>query len=239
MTENHQVEKIMKKQPSGDSSLQRKATPIKLNTINKETHVRISSSFVNFEEALKKVCGINDFDLARHILTTYACSLEAKEEKDFPNIILQSLNDLQPKDSIEARLIAQIAVLATHALSSLRKASQSGSLEHVEPYANTAVKLFRLQNETIETLNRYRRGGEQKVTVTHAVVAGHTVVNNFNGVGVPPKNQGDTPCPLGNAEQRQEQIAINRADSQQCLMGGVDCMEEKALARKQKKAKKM
>ena len=42
---------------------------------------------------------------------------------------------------------------------------------HTESSIKMAVKLLRLKNETIETLMRYRRKGEQKVIVQHIKVA--------------------------------------------------------------------
>ena len=51
-------------------------------------------------------------------------------------------------------------------------------------YVKDAVKLLRLHNETIEALNRHRRGGEQRVIVQHVNVegGGQAVVNgSFNG----------------------------------------------------------
>lgn len=60
-------------------------------------------------------------------------------------------------------------------------------------YGNIAIKYMRLHNETIEALGRYRRGGEQRVTVVH-VAEKMAVVNNYGGGGMP-QNQGDKPCP--------------------------------------------
>ncbi|MGH2612023.1 MAG: hypothetical protein ACRDFB_03110 [Rhabdochlamydiaceae bacterium] len=78
---------------------------------------------------------------------------------------------------------------------------------------------------------RYRRGGEQKVTVTHAVVAGQAIVNNhFPGVGVLPKNQGNTPCPQENAEQKQGRAKIDHVPNQPWSMDDVDSMVDEVLA---------
>ncbi len=50
---------------------------------------------------------------------------------------------------------------------------------------NRATKLMRLHNETVEALSKYRRKGEQKVTVIHKnqqvnVNGGQAIVNEFN-----------------------------------------------------------
>ena len=104
-------------------------------------------------------------------------------EKDSFNVVLQSVHDMQPKDAIEARLAVQASALFSHGLANLRRAETADMMCHADHYANKAIKLLRLHNETIEALNRYRRGGEQKVTVTHAVITEKAIVNNFNGGG--------------------------------------------------------
>jgi len=106
---------------------------------------------------------------------------------------------------------------------------------HADHYGNKAIKLLRLHNETIEALNRYRRGGEQKVTVTHAVITDKAIVNNFNGVGgVSTKNEGASPCSPRNAEQKPELTTINHVASQPWQTEDVGFMEAKASDLKRK-----
>lgn len=159
--------------------------------------IAIAEKKTLFQKALQEVVGVSDCDLASHILDTGANTIGPIVGKDGHNlnIIAQSLYDQKPEDVIEAQLIAQAASLFAHGMNCLTKAEKSEYIPNAESYTNMAVKFMRIHNETIETLNRYRRGGEQKVTVTHAVVAGQAIVNNFSGVGGLPKNQGDSPCP--------------------------------------------
>jgi hypothetical protein len=111
------------------------------------------------------------------------------------NIMFQSLNDFKPKDAVEARLASQAAVLYQHGMDRLRQAGRADRSAHAEAEINMSIKLLRCHNETIEAINRYRRGGEQKVTVTHAVLANQAVVNNnYSGGGGVAENKGDTPC---------------------------------------------
>ena len=141
---------------------------------------------------------------------------------------------MKPRDAVEAKLAAQMAVLHVYAIKSIKRSGDADMLCHIEAMANLGIKLMRVHNETIETLNRYRRGGEQKVTVTHAVLANQAVVNNNYGEGVSPQNKGVTPCPQENAEQKQEQIDISPADNPPCPMDDAVSMEEKVKARKLK-----
>ena len=138
----------------------------------------------------------------------------------------------KPRDAVEAKLAAQMAVLHVYAIKSIKRSGDADMLCHIEAMANLGIKLMRVHNETIEAFNRYRRGGEQKVTVTHAVLANQAVVNNHYGEGASPQKRGDTPCPQGNAEQKQEQMSIGHAGNLPCQMGDADFMVEKAVERK-------
>ncbi len=183
-----------------------------------------------FMEKMKEVFGVEDFELAHSIFRSSSAALEAiVGEVGCLNIIAQSANDLSPKDAIEARLAVQAAVAFAHGMECFKKAGNAEMINQKDSYVNTGCKLLRIHNETIEALNRYRRGGEQKVTVTHAVLAHQAVVNNFQGVGVPPENKGETPCQLC-AELKQEPIKIDPVVNQPCQTGGVDSMVDDLLA---------
>ena len=64
------------------------------------------------------------------------------------------------------------------------------SEKHIDDCMNRTAKLSRLYNETLETLMRYRRKGEQKVVVQHVQVndGGKAIVTGDfqtgGGVGV-------------------------------------------------------
>lgn len=87
------------------------------------------------------------------------------------NLIIQSLADAQPQDSIEAKLCMQETVLYANGMQYLSRAENTERFEHNEFYMKNAIKLLRLHNETIELLMRYRRGGEQRVVVQHVNVS--------------------------------------------------------------------
>jgi len=186
-------------------------------------------------DSLKEIVGVNGPELACQIVISGVDAIKTvTSESDSLDVIQQSLQDLKPKDSIEARLAVQASVLFAQGLSNLSKSEAADRINQAEYYTNKGIKLLRLHNETIEALSKYRRGGEQKVTVTHAIVAGQ-VVNNFNAMGVSPKNEGRSPCHPQNAEQRQELVNISPVGNRQCQMEDVECMEEKVLDPKQMK----
>jgi len=188
-------------------------------------------------DSLKEIVGVNGPELACQIVISGVDAIKTvTSESDSLDVIQQSLQDLKPKDSIEARLAVQASVLFAQGLSNLSKSEAADRINQAEYYTNKGIKLLRLHNETIEALSKYRRGGEQKVTVTHAIVAGQ-VVNNFNAVGASTKNEGRSPCSEQNAEQKQEPMNTNHVGNQQCPMESAGFTGEDAQVQKQKKAK--
>lgn len=217
---------------------QTESTPIKFwkQDGDEKPNVSLAPHVADFMETLKSVMGVKDPELAWQILNAGVSALKPMcGEKDSFNVVLQSMHDMQPKDAIEARLAVQVSALFAHGLANLRRAESADMMCHADHYSNKAIKLLRLHNETIEALNRYRRGGEQKVTVTHAVITEKAIVNNFNGMGgVSPKNEGESPCSQRDAEQKPEQMTISHVDNQPWPMADVDSMVVKASVQKQK-----
>lgn len=95
---------------------------------------------------------------------------------------------LQPQDAFEGMLITRMIAVHNQAMTFMsRSASPTQTMDGIDININRATKLFRLWNESMEALNRYRRKGEQKVTVQHVNVSngGQAVVNGqYQGGGV-------------------------------------------------------
>lgn len=73
---------------------------------------------------------------------------------------------------IEDRLLRQATELHAQGLRLLEFAGSLESLRMRDSLMNQAIKLLRLHNETVDTLGRYRRNGEQKVVVQYVNVQG-------------------------------------------------------------------
>jgi hypothetical protein len=160
-----------------------------------------------YEAALKKIFGLNDDELALFSLSAGSKALQnTMSLVDSLNYIVQSVNDCKPKNAMEARLAIQSSVLFNCAMNTIRKGEEANSMPQAEYYTNKAMKMLRLHNETIITLQKLRSGGEQKVTVTHAVITEKAIVNNFNGGGDHTCQGRKTTCKSQNAEQKQKQI---------------------------------
>src|SRR5262249_22741848 len=96
------------------------------------------------------------------------------------NFMLSVIKGIEPKDQIEAMLAAQMA--AVH-MASMTAARRLANVDYV-PQQDSAERAFNKLTRTfamlVETLKRYRTGGEQKVTVQHVSVGegGQAIVGN-------------------------------------------------------------
>ncbi len=184
---------------------------------------------------LKAIAGVKDSELAANIIDTASSAIEPiVHQDDRLNVVIQALHDFGPKDAIEARLVVQSTSLFTHGMKCLRRTETADMMCHGEYYANKAIKLLRLHNETIEALTRYRRGGEQKITVQHNVIADKAIVN-FGAGGVNTKNEGENPCSGNYAELKQEPTVIDHVDSPRWPMEDVDSTGANAQVPRQRK----
>lgn len=98
------------------------------------------------------------------------------------NAVRDALLAMKPVDEYEGMLCSRLLVLHNQYMNFMARVASDTQTSHgIDLNINRATKLMRLYNETLESLNRYRRKGEQKVTVQHvnvnnggqAVVAGN------------------------------------------------------------------
>jgi len=118
---------------------------------------------------------------------TGLCEGKKPEEQvsDF-NAVADALHAMKPADEIESMLIGRLIALHFQAMSYLETSSNRKNQTQIrEMHVNRATKLFRVYNETLEALMRYRRKGEQKVVVQHVNVApgGQAVVGDIHQGG--------------------------------------------------------
>ena len=112
-------------------------------------------------------------------------------EKYFETIAL-----FDPKDPVEGMLASKIMALGRIGAKMLNQASVANCPQTTQSLGNIAVKLLRLQNETLEILSRYRRGGQQTVLVQHVNVesGGKALLGNvLNGGGANQNLGGNSP----------------------------------------------
>lgn len=153
--------------------------------INWENYA-LKEPYNSYCDVFKELTATTDLDLAQEIITNGASALpgEGNYTKKY-NKALQSLPDVAPRDSTEARLCLQANALYSQGMNYLARANNEVMIAQSEFFIRNAMKLLRLHNETIETLNKHRRGGEQRVVVQHVQVndGGKAVINGNLGVG--------------------------------------------------------
>ncbi len=86
------------------------------------------------------------------------------------NSLLGGMVSMSPQDAFEAQLCAKLMVLQSKAMHFMNKATNQTDRKHIDNNINNATKCMRLHNDTLETLNRHRRNGEQRVKVVHQYV---------------------------------------------------------------------
>lgn len=146
-------------------------------------------------DAIKHLTATGEGQLACEIVDRGVAAMPIGSSADRMNITMQTLADGEPKDTTEARLLLQAQALYSHGMRYLRKGGDADMLYHAEYFMKNATKLLRLHNETIEALNRYRRGGEQRVLVQHVQIndGGKAIVGQMVAGVVNKNSYEDTP----------------------------------------------
>ncbi len=95
----------------------------------------------------------------------------AEDYAQVANAINSALLSMAPADIIEGQLCARLLVLNNQIAEYMSRAAFSTQTsEGRDLNINRATKLMRVYNETLETLNKYRRKGTQTLTVQHVNV---------------------------------------------------------------------
>lgn len=126
-----------------------------------------------YKATLCSATGSFDPDYARLLINSAinACTGNEKERVNQINGIINTLLASKPKDAIEGMLLARLLVLHNNYMEYMSQAiSTEGSHQVLDLRLNRSMKLMRLFNETLDTLNRHRRKGKQKITVQHVHV---------------------------------------------------------------------
>lgn len=136
-------------------------------------------------QIIQKISGSPHEQLCESLLQLTSNAFPKNMSKESAlEVTYQTLDSIAPSDPVEAMLASQITSLNAQGMRYLARAEQEGNwLFHTEAAIKMAVKLLRLKNETIETLIRYRKKGEQKVTVQHINVQddAKAIIGDVNG----------------------------------------------------------
>ena len=96
------------------------------------------------------------------------------------NFMISVVKDTKPRDHLEAMLAAQMAAIHIATMKLASRLSDADDIPRQDSAGALFNKLARTFAAQMETLKRYRTGGEQKVTVQHVNVGegGQAIVGN-------------------------------------------------------------
>ncbi len=99
-----------------------------------------------------------------------------------PNFLLGAIKGIGPRDEVESMLTAQLAVTHTLAMRFGRGLAIADTVQKQDAAERAFTKLTRSFVAQVEGLKRYRSTGEQKIQVSHVVVAngGQAVLGNIS-----------------------------------------------------------
>jgi hypothetical protein len=121
------------------------------------------------------------------------------------NFMLAVIKGIKPKDQLEAMLAAQMAAIHLATLTFARRLAHVENIPQQDSAERALNKLARTYATQMETLKRYRTGGEQKVTVQHVSVSegGQAIVGNVTQAGreTTPKKPGNSTPALTDAHK--------------------------------------
>lgn len=131
---------------------------------------------------LMEALGTASYDFVTGLLTQLAnAGLQGGQiDENGLNFMLSVIKDIKPRDQLEAMLAAQMAAIHMTTMTFVRRLAHVENIPQQDSAGNALNKLTRTYATQMETLKRYRTGGEQKVTVQHVSVSegGQAIVGN-------------------------------------------------------------
>ena len=131
---------------------------------------------------------------------------DGKVDEGRLNFAVAVIKGIRPTDELEAMLAAQMVVVHTAMMLQGGLLYRTQTMQHQEIVASALSKLSRTYAMLMDTLKRYRSGGQQTVTVQHVSIGGQNVqavVGDVNQAGsnARPKNSQQPPLALSDMQQ--------------------------------------
>jgi hypothetical protein len=137
-------------------------------------------------KALKRTTGTSDPAVGERIINSIACGMTAERHDLRLNHTSTLLPALRPQDETEAMLLGQFLALHESGMKCLRLANlPEQGFYHEEKLFLLANKLFNTANQTMQTVLKYRSGGQQTVQVVHVHNEGQAIVAQSLSHGIP------------------------------------------------------
>jgi hypothetical protein len=174
----------------------RRAPRLKVSIIDGASHIEPDHPVLSVGSALvAEAIGTADFDFLVGFLTQLAnaSSTGGTVDEKSLNFMFAVVEDIEPRDQIEAMLAAQIAAVHMATMTFARRLNHVDNLPQQDSAERAFNKLARTFAAQVEALKRYRTGGAQKVTVEHVHVheGGQAIVGSVEhpGGGSRPKSE--------------------------------------------------
>lgn len=127
--------------------------------------------------AVKRATGTTDLIIGEKILRKNAKGMTSATADLRLNEVSALLPALKPRDETEALLLGQFLALHDSGMKCLRHANlPEQGFYHEEKLFILANKLFSTANQTMQTILKYRTGGQQTVQVIHVHNEGQAIV---------------------------------------------------------------
>ena len=149
-------------------------------------HVDLATASKLLMESLGTVSG----DFVQGLMEQVArlSRTDGQVTEDQLNFIMAFISGMEPRNEAEAMLAVQMAVVHSSTIAASRDLAKAEMLPQYDSAVKAMTKLARTYTTQMETLKRFRSGGEQNVTVKHVHVheGGQAIVGNVSSdrVGV-------------------------------------------------------
>jgi hypothetical protein len=131
---------------------------------------------------LMEALGTADYSFGNNLLKQLVNASSQRGEADEAsfNFMLSVIIGIKPRDHLEAMLAAQMAAIHMATMTFTGRLAHVENIPQQDSVERALNKLARTYAGQMETLKRYRTGGEQKVTVQHVSVSegGQAIVGN-------------------------------------------------------------
>jgi hypothetical protein len=158
---------------------------VSFSSVKRENRIDLTFYFNGEEETSQftKSFGSQDpdfvFELIRQVANTTPNSRFPDEQGI--KFMMSVISGLKPRDQTEAMIGAQMAAVYSAMMTAANRLAHAETLAEMDSAERAVNKLGRTFAALVETVNRYRNGGEQNVMVQHLSIAesGPAIVANL------------------------------------------------------------
>ncbi len=135
---------------------------------------------------LLEATGMVDGDAASRLLSQVITTQTGSDKLEYANAAIAMLQGINPQDELEGILAGQMVAVHNMAMEYARRAMNGdNTFDHNDRYINRTTKLMNVFTRQMETLQKYRSKGQQKITVQHVQVSegGQAIIGDVHQGG--------------------------------------------------------